>query len=100
MSNLLASLSSSAAALEVYGQMLETSQNNVVNALVNRDRAADTINFLATRNITEIAGSFWTASNIPPGNLPGFVPAGLKAQGFTNYDAFNFAKHQISFTII
>lgn len=77
------------------GTVANVIQNNVVNALINRDAAADTINFLNTRNITELPGSYWTASNIPPGNLPGLVPAGLKAQGFTNYDAFDFAKHQI-----
>ena len=32
MSNLLASLVSSAGALEAYGQVLETAQNNVSNA--------------------------------------------------------------------
>ncbi len=74
------------------GNLIKT---QVVNPLVNRDAAADTINFLSTRNIGEIAGSFWTATNIPAGNLPGLVPAGLKSQGFTTFDAFDFGSQQI-----
>ena len=77
------------------GTAADVIKNQVFNPLVNRDLAADTITFLSTRNIAELPGSFWTASNVLPGNLPGLVPAGLKSQGFTNYDAFNFAKHQI-----
>lgn len=70
-------------------------RNQTFNPLVNRDLAADTITFLSTRNIAELPGSFWTTSNSPPGNLPGFVPAGQKSQGFIYYNAFNFAKQQI-----
>lgn len=66
-----------------------------VNPVVNRDGANDQIMFLVTRNIFELPASFWTASNIPAGQQPGFVPAGLKMQGFTDYDAFDFRHRMI-----
>ena len=68
------------------------------NSLVNRDSANDTIRFLLTRNVFELPGSFWTVDNVLPGQLPGFAPAGIKHQGFTNYDAFDFQNRMIDET--
>ena len=43
-------------------------------------------------------GTFWTTANVPPGQLPGFAPAGVKQQGFINYDAFDFQRQMIDET--
>ena len=69
-----------------------------INSLVNRDTGNDSIRFLLTRNVFELPGTFWTAANVPPGQLPGFAPAGIKQQGFTNYDAFDFQNQMIDET--
>jgi hypothetical protein len=57
---------------------------------LNRDRAADGIQFVGTRNIATIPAGFFTGANVFPGQLPGFAPAGIKMQGFTDYRAFDF----------
>lgn len=66
-----------------------------INPTVNRDGANDQIMFFVTRNIFELPATFWTASNIPSGQQPGFTPAGLKMQGFTDYSAFDFQHRMI-----
>ena len=86
--------------------VLRTTTGNVANAvragtfnsLVNRDTGNDSIRFLLTRNVFELPATFWTAANVLPGQLPGFAPAGIKQQGFTNYDAFDFQNQMIDET--
>ena len=66
-------------------------RNSLFHPLVNQDRAADTIAFYETFNI----GEGGLSSALFPG---GVRPAGLKMQGFTNYDVFPFHKRQIDET--
>jgi hypothetical protein len=63
--------------------------------LVNRDLAADTIDFVATSNIFELPDSYWTGANVLPGQQPGFKPAGIKVQGFTDFSVFDFKNRMI-----
>ncbi len=65
-------------------------KNQILHPLVNRDLAADSIVFLGTFNIAELPALYWTPANVPAGQLPGFVPAGLKMQGFTDFSVFDF----------
>ncbi len=66
-------------------------RNSLFHPLLNRDLAADTIAFYETFNIGEGGLS---AALFPDG----VRPAGIKMQGFTNYDAFPFHKRQIDET--
>ena len=70
-------------------------RNGVFHPTLNRDLNADTINFLSTVNISVLAPAFWTGSRVLPGQQPNFVPAGLKAQGFTDYRAFDFRNRML-----
>jgi hypothetical protein len=70
-------------------------KNQVFQPLVNRDLAADTINFVASRNIFELPAEYWTGANVLPGQQPGFSPAGMKVQGFTDFSVFDFKNHMI-----
>lgn len=70
-------------------------KNQVLQPLVNRDLAADTINFVASRNIFELPADYWTGANVLPGQQPGFSPAGMKVQGFTDFSVFDFKNHMI-----
>lgn len=65
-------------------------KNQLFNSLVNRDSAPDTIKMYGTLDVSEFAANYWTAATVLPGQQPGFVPAGLKRQGFTDYSAFDF----------
>ena len=42
-----------------------------------------------------LPAGYWTAANVPRGQLPGFVPAGIKAQGFTDFSAFDWKNRMI-----
>lgn len=70
-------------------------KNQIFHPLVNRDLAADSIVFLGTFNIAELPALYWTGANVPPGQLPGFVPAGIKTQGFTDGSVFDFRNRMI-----
>jgi hypothetical protein len=63
------------------GTVLNSLRNTLFHPLVNRDQAADAILTLTTRNIAEIPAAYF------PG---GQVPAGIKMQGFTDFNAFDF----------
>ena len=73
-------------------------KNQILQPLVNRDLAADSIVFLGTTNVGEINGAFWTDTRVFPGQQPGFAPAGVKMQGFTDYSAFDFKNRMIDET--
>ncbi|MSU48393.1 MAG: TonB-dependent receptor [Opitutus sp.] len=73
-------------------------KNQVLNPVFNRNGLSDSIRFLHTSNVWEIPAAFWTAANVKPGQLPGFVPAGVKAQGFTDYSAFDYAGRMLDET--
>lgn len=68
------------------------------NDVVNRDRASDNLQFLSTLNISQVPAAYWTASNVYAGQLPGYQPAGVRAQGFTDLSAFDFKNHMIDET--
>ena len=63
--------------------------------LVNRDTANDTIRMVMTPGILDIPAGYWTGANVPPGQQPDTVPAGMKAQTFSNYDAFDWRNQMI-----
>ena len=63
--------------------------------LINRDSAADTVQFLSTRNIAALPAAFWTGANVLPGQQPGIAPAGIKFQGFTDFSAYDFRNHML-----
>ncbi len=73
-------------------------KNQVFNPIFNRNLLSDSIRFLHTNNVWEIPAAFWTAANVKPGQLPGFVPAGVKAQGYTDYSAFDFGGRMLDET--
>ncbi len=66
--------------------------------LVNRDLGNDALPFLGTTNISELPGGYWTGANVLPGQQPGVAPAGIKAQGFTDFSAFDFRRRMIDET--
>jgi len=63
-----------------------------------RNLITDSIRFLHTQNVFDIPAGYWTAANVRPGQQPGFVPAGIKAQGFTDYSAFDWRNRMIDET--
>jgi len=69
--------------------------HTLLQPLVNRDAAADTVQFLATRNVNRLPAAFWTGANVLPGQQTGQEPAGIKAQGFTDFSAFDFKNRMI-----
>ena len=88
-------------------------RNHLFHPLVNRDLAADTFVFLGTVNTGMLSGPFWPGGaenvagvlGISPDRLPeggiwpaGVAPAGIKRQGFVNYDAFNWRRQMIDET--
>jgi len=70
-------------------------KSQVPNPLVNRDLAVDDIRFIGTRNISEFPAAYWTGANVLPGQLSGLSPAGIKAQGFTDFGAFDFTNRML-----
>jgi outer membrane receptor protein involved in Fe transport len=70
-------------------------KTQVFNPVANRNLITDSIRFLHTQNIFDFPAGYWTAANVPRGQLPGFVPAGIKAQGFTDYSAFDWKNRLI-----
>lgn len=62
---------------------------------VNRDSANDEIQFYNTINTQQLSGAYWTGSRVLSGQQPGFAPAGVKFQGFTDFEAFDFKNHLI-----
>ncbi|MDP3070647.1 MAG: hypothetical protein Q8N18_10175 [Opitutaceae bacterium] len=70
-------------------------KSQVFNAVANRNLLTDSIRFLHTQNIFDFPAGYWTGANVPPGQLPGFVPAGIKAQGFTDFSAFDWKNRLI-----
>jgi hypothetical protein len=60
---------------------------NVVNPQVNRDLGADDARFWSTLNISNLASAWWPEGQEPPG---------IKAQGFVNRDAFDWAGRQVA----
>jgi outer membrane receptor protein involved in Fe transport len=87
-----------------------TTTNNLANALhdtivhplLNRDGKYDGIHWLATGNLYELPDAWWTPETLLhlgiTGQQPGIKPAGIRYQGFTDYDMFNFARHMIDET--
>jgi outer membrane receptor protein involved in Fe transport len=68
----------------------------VSNPVFNRNAPiADSIRFLHSVNIYELPAGYWTAANVKPGQQPGYAPAGIKMQGYTDYRAFDFRNHMI-----
>jgi len=61
-------------------------RNGLFQAQVNRDSAADTIDFYMTLNAAELAAGYY-----PDGR----VPAGIKTQGFYDFSAFPWDKRLI-----
>ena len=56
------------------------------NPVFNRNLTTDTIRFLHSVNIYDLAAGFWTGANVLPGQQPGYAPAGIKMQGFIVFD--------------
>ncbi len=69
-------------------------QTNLFQPQVNRDQAADTIRFNVTRATINLPATYWVGANVLPGQQPGFVPVGIRRQGFTDLSAFDF-NHQM-----
>lgn len=83
-----------ATTLSTTGNAANAVKTQLFHPVANRNLITDSIRFLHTRNLFEFPAGYWTAANVPPGQLPGFVPAGLKAQGFTDFAAFDW-KHRL-----
>jgi hypothetical protein len=73
-------------------------RTQIFHPLFNRDLAGDAVRFTNTLNVREIPAGFWTAANVPAGQQPGMVPAGIKSQGFTDFSAFDFENRMIDET--
>ena len=85
-------------------------RNNLFHPLVNRDLGQDVLAYWATVNVGLIAGAYWQGGadnvarqlGVDPSRLPaggiwpaGVAPAGIKRQGFVNYDAFDWRRRMI-----
>ena len=64
-------------------------RNNVYDPVFNRDTAQDAIWLSETLNVAEIAAAYYP---------DGLKPAGIKYQGFANYNAFDWRNRQIDET--
>lgn len=87
-----------ATTLTTTGTAANAVRTQIFHPVFNRNLITDSIRFVHTGNIFELPASYWTAANVPPGQLPGFVPAGLKAQGFTDFSAFDWKNRLIDET--
>jgi outer membrane receptor protein involved in Fe transport len=68
---------------------------------LNRDLATDGGRLTSTRNIQELpAAVYWVGSNVLPGQLPGLQPPGIKIQGFTDFEAFDWKNRMIDETAL
>ncbi len=85
-------------------------RNHLFHPLVNRDVGQDVLAYWATVNVGLIAGAYWQggADNVarqlgiameklPAGGIwpVGVAPAGIKRQGFVDYDAFDWRRQMI-----
>lgn len=82
------------------GNVANAVKAQLLQPLVNRDLANDSIPLLTTVNAGELIGSFWTGANVLPGQQSGVAPAGIKMQGFTDFDAFDFRRRMIDETAL
>lgn len=73
-------------------------KSTVYHPIVNQNMLFSSIRFLHTPNIGQLAAGYWDENNVPPGQLPGYVPAGIRMQGFTDYEAFPFNRRMIDET--
>jgi hypothetical protein len=80
------------------GTTANSIRTQLFNPVLNRDLAPDSVQFLGTLNIQQLPASYWTSATVPPGQLPGIQPAGIKMQGFTDFSAFDFKNHMIDET--
>ena len=71
------------------GNGLNAVRNGLLQAAVNRDATFDNVAFYETFNVGEIPAGYY------PDNRR---PAGIKFQGFTNFNAFDWKHHQIDET--
>jgi outer membrane receptor protein involved in Fe transport len=71
------------------GNGLNSVRAALFEPLVNRDAVFDSIAFYETFNVSEIPPGYYADNR---------RPAGLKTQGFTNFDAFNWKDRQIDET--
>ena len=80
------------------GNAADAVKAQLLHPLVNRDLANDAIPLLTTVNVGELIGSYWTGTNVLPGQQSGVAPAGIKMQGFTDFSAFDFRRQMIDET--
>lgn len=80
------------------GTAADSVRAGTFNPLVNRDTAQDSIFFSSTWNVFSIPAFYWTGANVLPGQQSGQAPAGIKMQGFTNYDAFDYKNRMLDET--
>ncbi|MDP3073647.1 MAG: hypothetical protein Q8N18_25410 [Opitutaceae bacterium] len=69
--------------------------NSLFHPQLNRDLAVDAPVFSQTRNIREVPSAYWTGTRLYPGQQPGFAPAVVKFQSFTDFSAFDWANQMI-----
>ena len=73
---------------EIQGIFFEECEESLAAASAERSNGSDTAK-------VKLPAGYWTAANVKPGQLPGFAPAGIKMQGYTNYSAFDFRNRMI-----
>lgn len=84
--------------LTTTGTAANAVRTGTYNPVFNRNLITDSIRFLHSVNLYELPAGYWTAANVKPGQLPGYVPAGIRMQGYTDYSAFDFRNHMIDET--
>jgi outer membrane receptor protein involved in Fe transport len=81
------------------GNQANSIKTNLFHPLINRDVAPDNSRPQETVNISEVLPAlYWIGGNVLPGQTPGFVPPGIKQQGFNDFAAFDFQNEQIDQT--
>lgn len=71
------------------GTGLNAVRNGIFQSAVNRDATFDSVAFYETFNVGEIPAGYYADNR---------RPAGIKFQGFTNFNAFDWKNHQIDET--
>jgi hypothetical protein len=70
-------------------------KSQIFHPVANRNLINDSIRFVHTQNIFDFPMGYWTAANVPRGQQPNSQPAGIKAEGFKDFSAFDWKSRMI-----
>ena len=81
--------------LTTSGTTANAVRNGTFNPLVNRDLSYDLIEFMSTRGYYSYPATYFVGPNVYPGQQPNYQPVGMKAETFSDFEAFDWNNQMI-----